>query len=215
MADSGINVITDQGKKNLSLDFYLKSTALNDYIFGKNLLDTNVMNESKKTINIYGDFGFGGYCTNSSGGATNGLTGIAIYIDANFLKNENNLKLRFIRESELNFLGPVPGENFYDIGLLYGRVTKSKILRLSISGGLGFLGGVKRGAFLERNQGIFGLFGYDQYEKEHILTPAIPVEIDLSLSSKHIGIGLTGYANLNQEESIAGFIVRLQLGKIR
>jgi len=212
MAQSELTFCPDPGKNNMPQESYFKSTVLNDYSFGKNLLDTNVQNENKKIINIYGDFGLGGYYANSPGGASKGLGGFGFYIDANFLKNENNWKLRFIRESEFNLLGPVPGEKFYDIGLLYGRVTKSKIFRLSLSGGLGLLGGVKRGAFLERK---LGLFGYDLYEKEHILIPAIPLEIDFSFISKYIGIGMTGYANLNHEKSIAGFIFRLELGKIR
>ena len=212
MAHPGLIFCPDQGKNIMPQEFHLKSAALNDNMFLKNILDTTIQNENKKTTYLYGDFGLGGYYTNSPEGNKKGPAGFAFYVDANFLKNENNWKLRLIRESEFNLFGPVPDEKFYDIGLLYGRVTKSKIFRLSISGGIGLMGGVKRGAFLSRSQGIFA---YDSYEKEHILAPAIPLEIDLSLISKYIGIGLTGYANLNHEKSIAGLIIRLEFGKIR
>jgi hypothetical protein len=214
-AHFGLTFCNDPGKNNMPQESYFKSAALTDSRFWKSTLDTTILNENKKTINLYGDFGLGGYYANSPEGITKGPAGFAFYIDANFLKNENNWKLRFISESELNLFGPEPGEKFYDIGFLYGRISKSKIIRLSISGGLGLMGGVKRGAFLSTNPGIFGLSAYDSYETEHILAPAIPLEIDLSLISKYIGIGLTGYANLNHEKSIAGFIIRLEFGKIR
>lgn len=214
MAHSGLAFCNYPGKKNMPQEFYFKSPTFIDNRFLNYTLDTTVLNENKKTSYLYGDFGLGSYYA-SSPESNKGPAGFAFYLDANFLKNGNNWKLRFIRESEFNLFGPEPGEKFYDIGFLYGRVTKSKIVRFSISGGLGIIGGVKRGAFLEKNPGIFGLFGYDSYETEHILAPAIPLEIDLSLISKYIGIGLTGYANLNYEKSIAGFIIRLEFGKIR
>ncbi|MGC1392009.1 MAG: hypothetical protein WA816_13315 [Bacteroidales bacterium] len=214
MAHSGLAFCNYPSKNKMLQESYLKSAAFIDDRFGNCTLDTTFLNENKKTINLYGDFGLGGYYASSPEG-NKGAAGFVFFADANFLKNGNNWKLRFIRESEFNLFGPVPGEKFYDIGFLYGRVSKSKIVRLSISGGLGLIGGVKRGAFLERNPGIYGLFEFDSYKTEHILAPAIPIEIDLSLISRYIGIGLTGYANLNHEKSIAGFIIRLEFGKIR
>jgi hypothetical protein len=139
--------------------------------------------------------------------------GFGFNVSADYLKNQNYWKLRYIRISEFYIFGPNPSELFNDIGLLYGRVTKSKIIRLSISGGIGVLAGTMRGAFLHSGT---GWFPSDVYEHKHILTPTIPLELELSLIPiKYIGVGIAGFANLNFENSMVGFMIKIEFGRIR
>lgn len=155
---------------------------------------------------LWGTLGIGGYYSSSS-------NGVAFNIGVDYLKNKNYWKLRLIWDDEFAFFGPNPSEKYYDIGLLYGKFICSKIIRLSVSGGLGVLGGVKRGAFLYRNPGFLGA---DVFEKKLIFSPSVPLEIDLSLvPKKHFGIGITGFANLNFENTLVGIIINLEFGKIR
>lgn len=154
---------------------------------------------------LWGTLGIGGYYLSSS-------NGLAFNIGGDYLKNKNYWKLRLICDIEFNIFGPEPPEQYYDIGLLYGKFINTKIIRLSLSGGLGVLGGVKRGAFLYRNPGFLGS---DFFEKKLIFSPSVPLEIDLSLvPTKHFGIGISGFANLNFENTLVGFIINLKFGKL-
>ena len=156
--------------------------------------------------NLSGVLGIGGYFSNYS-------NGLALNIGANYLKNKNYWKLRLIWDYDINnfnIWGIKPKEQYYDIGILYGKLFNKKTYRAYISAGLGVLAGVKRGEFLYSS----GLMGSSQYEAEHIFAPAIPLEIGLSsIPKKNIGgIGITGFVNLNIENILVGFIIKLEFG---
>jgi hypothetical protein len=52
------------------------------------------------------------------------------------------------------------------------------------------------------------------YERQEI-TIGIPIEVQLFLTAKVIGIGVYGFANVNFESSFMGFLICLQIGKLR
>ncbi len=216
MAYPGSKSSGDSGQNYISHDSDYNTVTLSSYNFALYKQDTKSLNKIKKTQLIYIDIGLGGYYKSSSGNTVQGLSGVALSISANYLKNRNNWKLKFMNECELNFFGPTPSENIYSVGLLYGRVTNTKIIRFSISVGLGITGGVTRGEYLQSYNGSNGWFSHGNYEKKKILSPSIPLEIDLSfIPSKFLGIGLAGYADINYQMSSAGFTVKLELGRIR
>ncbi len=161
---------------------------------------------------FWGTFGFAGYHSGSS-------EGFGFNISTDYLKNKNYWKLRFINVYEFDieiFSQTIPDEKFYDIGLLYGRIKKTKFIRLSIAGGLGLFGGVKRGPFEYSTSSTWGLGSKYYYREDHILSPAIPLEVDLNLIPfKYVGIGISGFANLNIENSMVGFTIKLELGRLR
>ena len=141
----------------------------------------------------WGTFGFAGY-----------EDGFGLGVSADYLKNRNYWKLRYIKVYEFAFeifSHTEPYEKFYDIGLLYGRITNTKIVRFSISGGLGIFGGIKRGDFLFTNQ--VSSWNYINYYKENqIFSPSIPLEVGMNLMPLDIiGIGISGFANINFKKS--------------
>ena len=165
------------------------------------------------TKKIWATVGIGDYRSGRS-------EGFGFNISADYLKNNNYWKLRYIYTTEYLLLfniiglGPRPREKFNDIGILYGWVTKSKIFRFSIAGGIGILTGTERGALLEA--GTFTTHWYNIYEENHIFSPAIPLEVELSLIPfRNLGIGVSGFANLNFENSMVGFTIKIEIGRIR
>ena len=104
----------------------------------------------------------------------------------------------------------LPGKQHWDMGLLYGRISKPKYLWVSFSAGLGLVGGVQRGKFLAHRP-----CRGDVYEKRAIRTVGIPVEVHLVKRVFDFGLGLYGYGNLNPEASFAGVLLFLQLGKLQ
>lgn len=82
------------------------------------------------------------------------------------------------------------------------------MFKTSFSGGIGVLGG-KYDVVKLIPPGVMGT------TTERITAFNIPLDLDLSVCTKWVGFGITGFANLNSKESMTGFIVKLELGKIR
>jgi hypothetical protein len=191
-----------------SFDIHKQKTMKNILIFIFLISFSSIYCQTSNDNNnkLWGALGIGAYHVSSS-------EGFAFNIGVDNLKNKNLWKLRLICDFEFNLFGPEPQEQYYDIGLLCGKFTNTEIIRLSISGGLGVLGGVKRGAFLYSKP---GLFAADVFEKKFVFSPSIPVEIEFNVfPTENFGIGITGFANLNFENALVGFIIKLEFGRIR
>jgi len=129
------------------------------------------------------------------------------------------ITVRSTYNEELNIFGPSPAERVWDVGVMYGRIAKSKYGFASVSAGLGLVGGVKRGTYLGDNlDDDYGWFviKIDRYEKDKFVTLGFPAEIQAFWTPlSKLGIGITLYGNLNPEKSFAGFLVSIQIGNLR
>ena len=129
------------------------------------------------------------------------------------------ISARVTYNEELNIFGPSPSERAWDFGVMYGGIAKSKYGFASISAGLGLVGGVRRGRYLDENRDDnYGWFfiKIDQYEKIDFLTLGIPAEIQAFWTPfSKVGIGITLHGNLNPEKSFAGILISLQFGDLR
>jgi hypothetical protein len=150
-----------------------------------------------------------------------GVCSFGLSSGANF-SHQSGKKLITVRATyneELTIFGPSPSEQAWDVGVMYGRIAKSKYGFASISAGLGLVGGVKRGRYLDDDfQGRYGWFAIviDRYEKIDFLTLGIPAEIQAFWTPfSKLGIGITLFGNLNPEKSFAGLLVSIQIGDLR
>lgn len=100
--------------------------------------------------------------------------------------------------------GEIFGDEFWDVGLLYGRATTAQRYHASISAGVAVFGGRRSlGGFFSGSEKITRQVG-------------IPIEGQLSWRpSGFIGLGLSGFANINEVRSVVGVAISLQLGKLR
>jgi hypothetical protein len=150
-----------------------------------------------------------------------GVCSFGLSSGANF-SHQSGKKLISVRATyneELNIFGPSPSEQAWDVGVMYGRIAKSKYGFASISAGLGLVNGVKRGRYIDDDfQGRYGWFAIviDRYEKIDFLTLGIPAEIQAFWTPfSKLGIGITLYGNFNPEKSFAGLLVSIQIGDLR
>jgi hypothetical protein len=98
-----------------------------------------------------------------------------------------------------------------EFGILYGK-SFGKILQLTISGGLGVIGGTKIIDF-----GPYYPMGPAPYrKKEYYSTLNIPVEIGISLNPiKYFGIGIKRFGSFNNKQSLNGYLLTFKFGKVR
>ena len=151
------------------------------------------------------NLGYGGSSVGKSFGASYSQQLAGGLLSGRFIYNRE--------DTSILFSGPAPAERVWDIGMLYGLMGKEKYAMASISAGLSVVGGVHRGEFLYRTTGIFGRRHYEKNEFSNI---GIPVELQLFITPfAFLGLGFYGFANLNAEESFAGGLICLQLGKLR
>jgi hypothetical protein len=155
---------------------------------------------------IFGTIGVGGFDSKHSGG----IDGL---LSLDFQKKHNQWKIRYIGATEFYIFGPSPPESFNDIGVLYGRVANYKDIQFSISGGLGIVTGIMRGAYIPSSSGFFPS---SEYEKRPFFTYGIPLEAEFSYNPlKFLGIGFAVYANINPESSLWGIHVMWKIGKLK
>jgi len=147
------------------------------------------------------------YC--GFGGSSLGLGISAGY----FFQNKYKIYiLRFTGSVEFDLFPDDPTESVVDIGLLYGWCFKKKLVSASASLGIAAVGGTRRGAYIRSGGFLHG----DIYEKDNFFTVGIPVQIQLFFTPlRLLGIGLTGYGNINPAMSACGVLLCLQFGDLR
>lgn len=95
------------------------------------------------------------------------------------------------------------GDDFWDIGMLYGLATSKQNYHASISSGMAVMGGSRSAGFFEQSEVISRQIGF-------------PLEGQLFWWPSNVfGLGLNGFVNLNMEQTFAGLTLTLQLGKLR
>ncbi|GAA5520856.1 hypothetical protein LQ318_03890 [Aliifodinibius salicampi] len=98
------------------------------------------------------------------------------------------------------------GDEYWDIGLLYGWASSEYDYHVSFSSGIAVIGG-------SRSEG--GLFSDTPRD-------VISAQFGIPLEGQffwrpfgNVGLGLYGFANLNAEQTFAGLALSVQLGKLR
>ncbi len=130
------------------------------------------------------------------GGSSNG---ISLGINGSHQIKYHVISLRALYDEEWS-LKSYP-DKFTELGLLYGISSKKtgKFFFVSISTGISFVAGSVNTYNEEMDYVTFGL----------------PIEIQLFLTGKHVGIGISGFANINRESSFVGALLCIQLGNLR
>ena len=103
-----------------------------------------------------------------------------------------------------------PGLKTSEFGFLYG----AKRGKLRLAAGLSTIWGRFRGNYLFTHP--TPLFGSGrEYELIKYKTVGIPAEIRFITSTKHVGIGVTAFGNLNDKNSFAGLNISLYAGRMK
>lgn len=127
-----------------------------------------------------------------------GTDDISGFVIASYQKGNNLLSIRGALSGDM-----ISGDEFWDIGVLYGRATSQQRYHASISAGLAIVGGKRD-------------YGWSSSGNDVPLTVGLPLKAQLNwLPTSVLGIGLQGFANINPEQSFAGLALSLQLGKLR
>lgn len=125
---------------------------------------------------------------------------------------ENKLRVLTARYSLSGELYPAvqPTVKVHELGVLYGV----RLGKFRLSTGLSALWGNNRGAYLYTDPDpLFG--GGATYEYLKYTTIGIPAEIRFITSTKHVGIGITGYGNLNEQRPFLGLNLSIYVGKMK
>lgn len=132
-----------------------------------------------------------------------GEIGIGGMIDFNLQKKKSSATIGYRGTGEYQFLAPsYPSVTMTSIDLLYGRVLTDKKLNVSVNTGIGLVGSLERGNLLYVDPGIFGSA---HYEKLRSFTVGLPVSSKVLISlSKHFGLALEGYININNKNTFYG-----------
>ena len=93
------------------------------------------------------------------------------------------------------------GDEFFDLGLLFGFATKNPKNQTSIAVGIARLTG-------SRYIGESGFFFGDRVDIDPVI--GLPIEAQFFLKiNKFIGFGVYGYANFNSEQSFSGITLNI------
>lgn len=102
------------------------------------------------------------------------------------------------------------GDGIADVGLLYGRATTGTVRYGSFGIGIAFVTGS-----YEEDEICFPIGSdFNCEEPQGFTTIGIPVEVQLALRGRNIGIGVYGFANLNPESSFVGATISLHAGRL-
>jgi hypothetical protein len=116
---------------------------------------------------------------------------------------------RYVANGEL-FSDRQPGISVNELGLLYGIRTG----KFRFSTGLSGVWGTYRGQLLSTDPDPL-IYGTQYYERIDYKTVGIPAEIRFLTSTKDVGVGLTGFGNLNGKRSFVGLNLSVYLGKMK
>jgi len=139
--------------------------------------------------------------------------GISFGINGSYQIKKNLISLRYINNVEFVLLCSTPNK-IRDLGLLYGLSAKKSKGFASISIGISHVENIRRGKLISCSSSG-GWFSTCTYEELNYTTLGIPIEAQLFLTGKYVGIGIYGFANLNPESSFFGALLCIQLGKLK
>ena len=112
------------------------------------------------------------------------------------------------------FGSTVPREHVSDLGILYGkRWSQPGLGFVSVSGGIAFVHGMRRGEFIRKTGSWFSTTHY--YEKEPFTTVGLPIDMQFCLAPfNSVGLALDLFGNLNPERSYRAATLSLIIGEL-
>ena len=155
--------------------------------------DWRYQNNWRENEFLWVNFGLGfSSVTGSLGGSTGSNVSYQI--------RKSIFSFRFVHSNEMNLLWGSPDlDSNWDLGLLYGLSFRKSFGFVSMSTGISYV----------------GLNIYEDGKETQYTTVGLPIETQLFLTWKHVGIGIYGLANINSKSSFAGGLICIQLGKLR
>lgn len=116
--------------------------------------------------------------------------------------------------ARLSMAAEVFGDAVSDFGVLYGRAVEAENGFASIAAGIA---GVNGSYDEDGPQILCGFLGECELDPpEKFTTIGLPLDVQLMWRPiGYVGIGLSGYANLNAKASFAGVSLSLQIGRLR
>lgn len=104
----------------------------------------------------------------------------------------------------------LPGIKVSEFGMLYGLRTG----KFSFSTGLSGVWGTNRGKYISSDPDPL-ISGSNIYESVKYTTIGVPAEIRFITSTNDVGIGVTGFGNINAKRSFFGINVSVYIGKMK
>jgi len=121
--------------------------------------------------------------------------------------------IRYSMTSEFKLFGPVPEEQVWDLGFIYGTTLRWGSSSFSYGVGLSYVHQVRRGALLHSSSGFLEP---DQYETIRQTGVGIPIQIEFTRPLfSFLGGGIIGFADINSVNSFAGIAAVIEIGKLR
>lgn len=108
---------------------------------------------------------------------------------------------------------PIFGGFVYDVGLLYGRALAVGPYFASVAAGVARVDGAPGDGLCIAVGPAVGCS--DGTSEELDATIGLPLEVQLYRSSRFVGVGLSGFANLNREANFAGVVLSVRIGRLR
>ena len=132
-------------------------------------------------------------------------------VSANYTNNDMLYKLRYTRYELFEIMGS-NNKHFNEIGGMIGIAKTKKLVRLSASGGLGFVTGKLTEKFVYQEGGTTTVRG----NTENIFALCVPLEAEVVLTPvKFAGIGLFVNGNINLKVPLFGAGIKLSIGKLQ
>lgn len=129
-----------------------------------------------------------------------GTTGVSAVASVSYRFNGNLLSLRG------STTGGAASDDYWDVGLLYGRTASGSWYQTSLSAGIGLMGG-------RTNQD-----GPVSARSTETLEPTVSLPLEAQLfwrPADFWGLGLSAFANINAKQSFGGIALCLQVGNLR
>lgn len=139
--------------------------------------------------------------------------GVVFKVQASTVNKIMQWSLRYSRVSEFQMLGQQhPAEYVSDLGILGGFLARGQNGRASLSAGVAFVAGVRRGTYIRGDGELFGDSYYDEIQYERIGL-AIAAEA-VWTPSKSFGLGIEMFGNANTKRSFGGAVLSVHFGKM-
>jgi len=138
-------------------------------------------------------------------------SGLGIGGSVNLRIDHYLVQIRSTYNMEMTILGPEPQESLWEVSPMFGFVLKGRVGWISACAGAGLVGGVRRGALIQKGEDS----APDRYEEQEILNIGFPLDVQLFLkppSFLMFGLGLNIYANLGPDNSVVGLMISIMAG---
>ena len=139
--------------------------------------------------------------------------GMSYNISFSVINGSNIWSVRYLsnHENQGMFASKSPPLKIWDFSALYGKVARSDLFMASIEISVALVGYNERGEMI--SSGSF--LGPSHYEEREYTTIGLPVQSQLMLTGKHVGVGVTAFALISEQKPVAGALFTLKFGRLR